>query len=95
MSGCEGRQPPILPIFYLRQRILRHFIAQIAACGEFPGNAAANKHDLQWQKWFETVKPMSETGLKTALLRATFTKKALQVEGGTCCKMWWIWAGIQ
>ncbi len=74
MSGCEGRQPPILPIFYLRQRILRHFIAQIAACGEFPGNEAANKHELQRQKWFETVKPMSETGLKTASLRATFTK---------------------
>ncbi len=36
MSGGKGRQQAIVPIFYLRAGFLRHFVAQIAACPEFP-----------------------------------------------------------
>lgn len=37
MVGGKGRQQAIAPIFYLGGGYLRHFIAQIAACWEFPG----------------------------------------------------------
>lgn len=63
MSGGKGRQQAIAPIFYPEGRIFRHFIAQIAACREFPRISAGKERERRGAPMPKSVKAMSETGM--------------------------------
>ncbi|NOD29222.1 hypothetical protein [Ruegeria atlantica] len=95
MVGGKGRQQAIAPIFYLSGGILRHFVAQIAACREFPGIRRENWPFCVRIRRSESVRPMSETGMIITFFCATLNVQGAKPGGLKCCRTWLILAAIQ
>ncbi len=71
MVGAQGRQQAIAPIFYPEDLILRHFVAQIAACWELPAICGGKPPVERNLNWSECVNGMSETGMIGGCVCAT------------------------